>query len=122
MKIRGLSSAYHVPIEDLLRKRIPVIFDATNLSERHREYFYRASKRVKTKLILAWVEAPIEIVRQGLIAREKSAMPQNNTEADWEVYNKITPQGEKISRNHLVVDSSQDITTVIDKTVRATKR
>jgi hypothetical protein len=61
-------------------------------------------------------------VRQRLLAREKAAMPQDDSAASWEVYNKMKPRREKISRNHLVVDTSQDITAVIDKIVRATKR
>ncbi len=119
---KRLFSACHVLIEELLRKGIPVIFDATNLLEHHREYFYRAAERTGAKLILVWVEAPTEVVRQRLLAREKAAVPQYNSEAGWEVYNKMKPRREKISRNHLVVDTSQDITTVIDKIVRATKR
>jgi predicted kinase len=119
---KRLFSACHILIEELLRKGIPVIFDATNLLEHHREYFYRAAERAGAKLILVCVEAPTEVVRQRLLAREKAAMPQCDSEASWEVYNKMKPRREKISRNHLVVDTSQDITTVIDKIVRATKR
>ena len=119
---KRLFSACHVLIEELLRKGIPVIFDATNLLEHHREYLYRAAERTESKLILVWVEAPTELVRKRLLAREKAAMPQDDSEAGWEVYNKMKPRKERISRNHLVVDTSQDITTVIDKIVRATKR
>jgi predicted kinase len=119
---KRLFSACHILIEELLRKGIPVIFDATNLLEHHREYFYRAAERAGAKLILVCVEAPTEVVRQRLLAREKAPMPQCDSEASWEVYNRMKPRREKISRNHLVVDTSQDITTVINKIVRATKR
>jgi hypothetical protein len=119
---KRLFSACHVLIEELLRKGIPVIFDATNLLEHHREYLYRAAERAETKLILVWVEAPTEVVRQRLLVREKAATPQYDSEASWEVYNKMKPRREKISRNHFVVDTSQDITPVIAKIVRATKR
>jgi len=119
---KRLFSACHVLIEELLRKGMPVIFDATNLLEHHREYFYRAAERAGAKLILVWVEAPTEVVRQRLLAREKTATSQDDSEADWEVYNKMKPRREKISRNHLVVDTSQDITAVINKIVRATKK
>jgi len=119
---KRLFSACHVLIEELLREGIPVIFDATNLLEHHREYFYRASERTGARLILVWVEAPTELVRQRILAREKASMSQYDSEAGWEVYNKMKPRREKISRNHLVVDTSQDITAVIDKIVRATKR
>jgi len=119
---KRLFSACHVLIEELLRKGIPVIFDATNLLEHHREYLYRAAERAGAKLILVWVEAPTEVVRQRLLEREKATIPQYDSEADWEVYNKMKSRREKIPRNHLVVDTSQDITPVIDKIVRATNR
>jgi len=119
---KRLFSACHVLIEELLRKGIPVIFDATNLLEHYREYLYRAAERGGAKLILVWVEAPPEVVRQRLLAREEAAMPQYDSQAGWEVYNKMKPQREEISRNHLVVDTSQDITTAIAKIVRAIKR
>ena len=119
---KRLFSACHALIEDLLRKGIPVIFDATNLLEHHREYYYRAAERAGAKLILVWVEAPTEVVRQRLLARKKTAIPQYDSEADWEVYNKMKPRRQRISSNHLVVDTSQDITAVIDKIVRATNR
>jgi predicted kinase len=119
---KRLFSACHVLIEELLRKGIPVIFDGTNLLEHHREYFYRAAERAGARLILVWVEAPTEVVRQRLLTRKETAMPQCDSEAGWEVYNKMKPRREKISRNHLVVDTSQDIAAVIDKIVRAAKR
>lgn len=119
---KRLFSACHVLIEELLRKGIPVIFDATNLLEHHREYLYRGAERAGAKLILVWVEAPPEVVRQRLLAREKAAIPEYHSEAGWEVYNKMKPHRQKISRNHLVVDTSQDITAAVDKIVRATGR
>jgi predicted kinase len=119
---KRLFSACHVLIGDLLRKGIPVIFDATNLLEHHREYLYRAAERARSKLILVWVQAPPEVVRQRLLAREKAAIPEHDSEAGWEVYNRMKPDRQKISRNHLVVDTSQDITAAVDKIVRATGR
>jgi predicted kinase len=119
---KRLFSACHVLIEELLNKGIPVIFDATNLLEHHREYLYRAAERARAKLILVWVGAPPEVVQQRLLTREKAAIPQYDSEADWEVYKKMKPRKEKIARNHFVVDTSQDITAAINKIVRATKK
>lgn len=119
---KRLFSACHVLVEELLKKGIPVIFDATNLLEHHREYLYRAAERAEAKLILVWVEASQEMVRQRLLARERTAVPECDSEAGWEVYNKMKPRREKISRNHLVVDTSQDIAAAVDKIVRATSR
>jgi len=119
---RRLFPACHVLIEELLKRGIPVIFDATNLSERHREYLYRAAERAGARLILVWVEASAEVVRQRLLARQRTALPECDSEAGWEVYSKMKPGSEKIARNHLVVDTSQDITAAVDKIVRATSR
>ncbi len=101
---------------------MPVIFDATNVTEHHREYLYRAAARTRARLILVSVEAPAEVVRQRLLAREEAGVPQDDSEAGCAVYNGMRPQREKVSRNHFVVDTSQDITAVIHKVVRATKR
>ena len=117
-----LFSACHRLIEDFLGSGISVIVDATNLIEHHREPLYRIAQRLQSKLILVQVEAPREVVRQRLLDREKAVMLENDSEAGWEVYNKMKPRREKISRNHFVVDTSLDITDVIDNTVWATKR
>jgi predicted kinase len=119
---KRLFPACHVLIEELLRTGIPVIFDGTNLFEHHREYLYRAAERAGAKLILVWVEAPTEVVRERLMAREKATMPQYDSGAGWDVYVRMKPRREKISRNHLVVDTSQDITAAVDKIVRAASR
>jgi predicted kinase len=119
---KQLFSACHVLIEELLKKGIPVIFDATNLLEHHREYLYRAAERAGANLILVWVEAPPRVVRQRLLAREITAGRQSDSEAGWEVYSKMRPRREKIPRNHLVVDTSQDITGAVDKIMRAASR
>lgn len=119
---RWLFSACHVLIEELLEQGIPLVFDATNLSERNREYLYRAAGRTGAKLILVWIEAPAEVVRQRLVAREEVASAHVDSEASWEVYQRMRPQSEQIGRNHFVVDTSLDITAAIEKIVRATRK
>jgi predicted kinase len=119
---RRLFSTCHALIEELLRKGIPVIFDATNLLEHHREYLYRAAERAGAKLILVWLEAPPEVVRQRLLARETATVPQSDSQAGWEIYNRMRSRRQKIYRNHLVVDTSQDITTAVNKIVRTASR
>ncbi|MCD6391174.1 MAG: hypothetical protein J7L92_04205 [Dehalococcoidia bacterium] len=46
------------------------------------------------KLILVWAEAPTEVVRQRLLAREK-AIPQGKSNAGWKVYTKMKPRRDK---------------------------
>lgn len=117
-----LFQACHLLIEELLRQGIPLIFDATNLMERHREHLYHIADRVGAKLIIVRVEAPVELVRQRLEDRSSGAEPADRSEADWKVYQRMRPSVQKIRRNHFAVDTSRDITPVINKIVREANR
>lgn len=117
-----LFAACHNLIEWLLQNGVPVIFDATNLSERHREHLYRISDRTGARLILVRVEAPPEIAYQRLQARKNGAVPDGKSDADWDIYRQMKPRAEKIRRNHFAVDTSRDITPVIDKIIRTLSR
>ena len=115
-----LFRAIHNLIESLLKKGIPIILDATNLSERYREHLYSISDHLNVRLILVRVEAPPEVVQERLEKRNKD--PGANSDADWTVYQKMKSNVQRISRNHYVVDTSQDITPVLDKIVREASR
>jgi len=115
-----LFKAVHLLIEQLLEKGVSVILDATNLAERHREYLYSIAERRDVRLVLVRVEAPPEVVRQRLKARVETA--QANSEADWGVYRKMRPSLERISRKHYAVDTSRDITPVLDKIIREVRK
>ncbi len=117
-----LFAAIHSLIEWLLKGGVPVCFDATNLSERNREYLYRISDRTGARMILVSVEAPSKVAYQRLQSRRTTVIPESQSDANWEVYRKMRPKVEKITRNHLVVDTSRDITPVIDKIIRALNR
>jgi predicted kinase len=115
-----LFQAIHLLIERLLKKGIPVILDATNLSERYREYLYSITERLDVKLILVRVEAPPEVVQERL--KNRLGNPKAKSDADWSVYQKMKPRVQRIRRKHYVVDTSQDITPVLDKIVREASR
>lgn len=106
-------------IEKLLKKGVSLILDATNLSERYREYFYSIAGRLEVKLILVRVEAPPSVVKERLRARLKNL--EEKSDADWEVYRKMKHSVEKISRKHYAVDTSRDIAPVLDKIMREVK-
>ena len=65
--------AVHRLIERLLTKGISLILDATNLSERHREYLYSITDRLDAKLVLVRIEAPPQVVRRRLENRLKGS-------------------------------------------------
>jgi len=116
-----LFSACHSLIEQLLGEGVPVIFDATNLSEHHREYLYNISNKTGAKLILVRVEAPADVVYSRLQMRGRSMEKEDKSDADWDVYKKMKSVVDRIERNHFVVDTSRDIGTVIDRVIKAAK-
>jgi len=109
-------------IEGLLSRGIPVILDATNLSERYRERLYNIAERLNARLVLVRVEAPSDLVRERLQARAEGDNTKDKSDADWIVYQKMKPTVQKIQRNHFAVDTSRDITPVLDKIVREVNR
>jgi predicted kinase len=111
-----LFKAIRLLVESLLRKGLSLILDATNLSERYREYFYSIAERLEVKLVLVSVKAPPSLVKERLAARLKNQ--QQKSDAGWEIYQKMSHSVEKITRKHYVVDTSQDITPVLDKIMR----
>ena len=117
-----LFRALHLLIERLLRQGIPLILDATNLSERYRERLYNIADRLDVKLVLVRVEAPPQVVYERLKARLEGANSENKSDADWLVYRRMKPTVQKIRRNHYAVDTSRDITPVLDKIVREVRR
>ncbi|GAG38254.1 unnamed protein product, partial [marine sediment metagenome] len=88
----------------------------------HREHLYSVAERLDVKLILVRVEAPPQVVYERLKARREGIDPENKSDAAWEVYQKMKSTVQKISRNHYVVDTSRDITPVLDKVVKEVKR
>lgn len=117
-----LFSACHHLIESLLENGVPVIFDATNLSEYNREQLYRIGEKTGAKLVLVRIEAPSELVYQRLQNRKMGRDMDNRSDADWNVYNKMKPAMDTIKRNHFMVDTSKDIEPVIIKILRTINR
>ena len=117
-----LFGACHLLIEGLLKKGIPLTLDATNLSERHRERLYSIADRLEVKLVLVRVEAPPQVVRERLETRRDETSSGGKSDADWTVYQRMRLSVQKIRRNHFAVDTSRDITPVLDKIVREVRR
>ena len=117
-----LFCACHRLIEEFLGGGISVILDATNLVEHHREPLYRIAQRLQARLILVQVEAPRELVRERLQGRAEGVNHEDKSDAGWSIYQRMRTRVERISRNYFAVDTSRDITPVIDKVVREAKR
>jgi predicted kinase len=117
-----LFRAIHYLIEDLLKKGTPIILDATNLEEKHRERIYHIAERLNARLIIVRTEAPPELVQKRLKQRMSRRNTGDNSDADWIVYQKMKTTEDKINRRHFIVDTSKDITPAIDKIVREVNR
>jgi len=117
-----LFMAIHLVIKCLLKRGIPIILDATNLSERHREYLYSIADRLDAKLVLVRVDAPPSVVQERLKARQEGINSIDKSDAGWSVYQKMKPSVQKISRKHYTVDTSRDITPVLDKIIKEVSR
>ena len=117
-----LFNACHRLIEELLDSGITAILDATNLVEQHRERLYLISQRLKVKQIIVRVEAPRNLVLKRLQGRYRGIDRGDNSDADSGVYQRMRARVERIRRNHFVVDTSRDITPVVNKIVRAARR
>jgi predicted kinase len=115
-----LFQAGYLLIERLLKMGLPLVLDATNLSENYCERLYDIADHLDVRLIMVRVEAPPEVVRERLKARHGE--PGNNSDADWAVYQRLRPSAQKICRRHYAVDTSRDINPVVDKIVREVNR
>ncbi len=117
-----LFQACHLLIDRLLKKGVPLILDATNLSERYRERLYSIADRLDVKLILVRVEAPPQVVYERLKSRQEGVNSVSKSDADWAVYQRMKPTVQKIRRNHYAVNTAKDITPVLEKIVREVRR
>ena len=108
----------HQLIEDLLQEGYRVVFDATNLTDGFRHTLYDIAEKTKTPLSIIWFTAPIDMVRSRLDARAAGLSIDSHSDADWQIHCRLRPGEEPINRPHLIVDSSQDITPVLDQVVR----
>jgi len=111
---RLFRAAYRL-IEDLLREGIAVVFDATNLQELHRERLYRIADRLGVKLILVWVEAPANVIRERLRGRLLGVDPTDISEANWDIHLRLKANAERFRRDYFAVDTSRDIASVIER-------
>ena len=109
----------HALMAKLLRKGVRVIYDATNLHERHREFVYRLADREDAKLIIVKTVAPQEVAVDRLRARQLQDADQNDvSDADLKVHQRMARGAEPIARNHVTVDTSRKLEASITKLLR----
>lgn len=116
---RRVHQVCRVLIEQLLRQGSSVIFDATNLIEAHRTLIYEIADRLRIPLVILFVTAPPEVVRERLEGRGRQRDPEDASEATWSVYERMRRHMEPIGRPYLEVDTSRDLDALLPQLVQA---
>lgn len=109
LESQRLFAACHRVIKGLLASRRWVVLDATNLRESHRRTLYAIAQRQGARLLVVRLWAPHQVVRQRLLARAQGADPEDHSEADYAVYQRLRRRMDPVHGHHLVVDTSQDL-------------
>ena len=102
-------------MDELLNNGVPVLLDATNVTERDRAYSYTAAEGRGAEVVVVRVKAPESEVRRRLRRRERGLSKDGASNAGWDVYLKMKAREEPVARPHYVVDTSKDITPAIVK-------
>lgn len=115
---RRVFRACHLLMDEFLGLGYPVLFDATNLGQRNRRPVYSMAERHGVPLAIAVVTAPPEVVQQRLRDREAGLDPETWSDAGWEIYSRMAPGWQKVSRPHILVDTSRDTAPALQQIVR----
>lgn len=110
-----LFNAYHEVLDRLLARGIPVLCDATNLREAYRLPLYQIAEKRGACLVVVQVEAPLDVVRRRLENRVETEAPGDASEAGVEVYERLRVDAEPVEREHIVVDTSKDISAAVER-------
>ena len=99
------------------REKRCVALDATNLIRRNRKRLYRIAEDQGAALVIVRMVAPELVIRQRLrqrIANRQSQIDDGDrSDAGIDVYDRMRRSEQTISREHIVVDSSMDITPAL---------
>ncbi len=117
-----LFDAIHTLIESLLGRGMPVILDATNLEENHRESLRRIADRAGAKTVLVQVHAPSNVVEERMAARSSETHREDSSDADWSVYQDMRGKEQRIRGDYISVDTSGDIEPAVRKVLRQAKQ
>jgi hypothetical protein len=112
----------HEVIRRFLERGIPVIFDATNLEEHHRQKAYHIAHMTGAKLILVEIKAPLDLMKERLTRRSQGMDGEDNSTADVKVLCRMKGRWEEISEPHFVCDTSRDMDPVIRKIQREIRK
>ena len=112
-----LFPAIRVLARRLLERRVPVVLDATNLKESHRQPSYDLAREAGARLVIVRLRAPFAVMRERLAKRDAAREPLDRSTADLRVLERMRRDYQRPRRPYLVVDTSQDSRHDLDKIV-----
>ena len=111
---RVFRSCYQL-IQYYLINGYSVLFDATNLNEEFRTYLYDIAEATHAPLALVHATAPQNTVRSRLKQRKADRHANTYSDAGWLIYTRLAPVEEPVQRDHYALDTSKDISPVLDE-------
>ena len=111
-------AACHLLLEEFLGQGRRVLFDAANLTEQYRQPVYKMACRACVALVVIRFTAPEETIRRRLAERAAGLDPDNYSDAGWLIHTRLRQGDQPIKREHLTVDTSQDIEPVLEELAR----
>lgn len=96
-------------LEQLLRDRHVVIFDATNLQRNGRRRARKIAAVAGAPVLMLVTTSPPEVVVERLRRRAAGAAEAYSSDADWDVHQKLAATAEAIEGPSLEVDTSRDL-------------
>ncbi len=121
----------HALIDRKLAEGLTVIYDATNLIKHFREKVYRVARRRGAGLLVVRTVASEQVVLERLQARARNthhghgqresdhSSLDDQSDADWQVYQLLLDSEEPIAVPHLVVHTAQDAESGVAKVLEA---
>jgi predicted kinase len=93
-----------------------VIYDATNILEKYRKAARQIALRANVNYLIVEVVADQKLIEQRL--RSRTSDPQNYSEADLSIYQRMKERFEPILDEHITVQSSEDNFANLDVLLR----
>lgn len=107
--------ACHWLIDEFVGHGLPVLFDATNLTEKNRKPVYRIARKRGVPLAVAVITAPSDLARRRLEDREAGLDLDTWSDAGWQIHSRMSVAWEPVKRPHFLVDTSADITPALNE-------
>lgn len=110
---------FYATLEELLRRRISVVADATNLWESLRRRLYRIAEEANARSVAVGFDTPAEVVRLRLERRFAEPVHWDRSDATWDIHVRMAAEMEPVRGWHFVVDMSKDPSGAVDDVVAA---